>query len=698
MCHPYIFLVHRVSDPQIAVGRHPVALLNATHILWSATLVVAAIAHRGHLTADEIQRRVVETVAAQRYSQGPPELRRVVNGGIGTVGEALPPYLRVAVDEPRRTLRQRPRPSAVAADRGQGVFPQSHKGAVAEGIVVVSLIAVGHGDKGIVAVGLLNPLHTIAGIGQNLLTGLAHSSWRMAVVGIGGVAFVEAVVIIYEVDGAETAVLPHLADDTSDAVAVVGIVLPVEGDTIIAHGEEYTVGGDIPSHALVHDGFQRQLLVGIGVLERWIGLIIRFREPFRHVVGGKELYWIGPVIAVSGGLHHRMRWRHMLLGGVGKVVDVEPPVPICHHRLVVVGPPVAVGGSGMFAVGTQDLNVVDTDDGRQPTVVSGSIGDGRARIVNTVRLEHQSKGMLRHPEDGAMLMSYGHFDDIGHIFKLDEIAGKGGAEALFTIIIVVDEPSVTNGIAVGEGCHRRSFCELGSERCRRRRPRTERVTGESHTEVALGTGVILEDHDIIVVATLHNCGVNATETGVVEELAGGEGAEILRRRVVKALVVVVLFQSVGEPSRHTRTPHDHGLLPLGVPEELGSPDVDSRGVGHDADEFHVGPVHEVAAFGIAKPTVATPRAGPHEAIDAVGGADDGGIAQHFLLADTWFEEDIGHRLPVDGIIAVDETEAIGGRFVERCRHVILFLLHGRMLSSSGSGHGCQRQKQTNNCY
>ena len=42
----------------------------------------------------------------------------------------------------------------------------------------------------------------------------------------------------------------------------------------------------------------------------------------------------------------------MLVFRVAEVVDVELLVPICHHGLVVIGPPVVASLGGMLTVGT----------------------------------------------------------------------------------------------------------------------------------------------------------------------------------------------------------------------------------------------------------------------------------------------------------------------------------------------------------
>ena len=54
----------------------------------------------------------------------------------------------------------------------------------------------------------------------------------------------------------------------------------------------------------------------------------------------------------------------MLIGRVAEVVYEELPVPIGHHGLMVIGPSVAVGIRWVLAVGPENLDVMNTNDGR----------------------------------------------------------------------------------------------------------------------------------------------------------------------------------------------------------------------------------------------------------------------------------------------------------------------------------------------
>ena len=125
--HPHILLVVAVSNPQVAVGRRSVALLNTASVLRTVVFVVSAVSFRRNLTVHEIKRSIFQSVAAQRDSQRPSVFRRVIHRGIRTVRESLPPNLTRRGNKSVRPLsRSAPRVSAVAADGGQSVFPQTH--------------------------------------------------------------------------------------------------------------------------------------------------------------------------------------------------------------------------------------------------------------------------------------------------------------------------------------------------------------------------------------------------------------------------------------------------------------------------------------------------------------------------------------------------------------------------------------------
>ena len=98
------------------------------------------------------------------------------------------------------------------------------------------------------------------------------------------------------------------------------------------------------------------------------------------------------------------------------------------------------------------------------------------------------------------------------------------------------------------------------------------------------------------------------------------------------MVVLVLFLSVGEFPGDARRPDDDSLLLHVVPEQFGSPDVDSRRIFHHLDEALLAPVLQVLGAGIAEAPVASPGGGPYQMERTVGRADDGRVSHDLLLS------------------------------------------------------------------
>ena len=150
-------------------------------------------------------------------------------------------------------------------------------------------------DEWVVAVCFFYPLHPESRVGENLLTGCAQSLVALRVQRETRVLSHKrtiAVVQVDEVDLTEAAVSLHLTDHASHAVAVIGVVFLVKGDTIVAEGIETTGFRHIPAHTLVHDGNQ---LVGLVVT-------VGFHIAFGHFHFWKDDLWLRPRIAVGRGL------------------------------------------------------------------------------------------------------------------------------------------------------------------------------------------------------------------------------------------------------------------------------------------------------------------------------------------------------------------------------------------------------------
>ena len=124
--HPHILLIDAVGHPKVGVAGHAVAGQrmthpslavcstmtieggkNAAHILRAVRLIVATIAHHRNVAMHEVQRLVVESVGRKADGEWPTEFRRIIDGGIHAVGEALSPDLGVRVDEAGSAVNER---------------------------------------------------------------------------------------------------------------------------------------------------------------------------------------------------------------------------------------------------------------------------------------------------------------------------------------------------------------------------------------------------------------------------------------------------------------------------------------------------------------------------------------------------------------------------------------------------------------
>ena len=198
------------------------------------------------------------------------------------------------------------------------------------------------GNERIVSVSFLHPLHAITGIGKNLFDGTTGGLVGLRVKGEsrgelrflrtpGGILrkkVLVGLVQVDEVDRAKGAVGLHFANDTAQAVAVVGVVLAVESHAIVAEGEELTALGYVPTDALVHDSNEIMGgFIAIFLLETVRNLQLREQDAGRC-----------PGVAVLRRLQHGARGRNMLVAGVTEIVQVEASLPVGHHWLMVVSP------------------------------------------------------------------------------------------------------------------------------------------------------------------------------------------------------------------------------------------------------------------------------------------------------------------------------------------------------------------------
>ena len=115
-------------------------------------------------------------------------------------------------------------------------------------------------NERVVTVCLLYPLHAVAGIGEDFFAGTPDILRSLGVVGKSSLIasalhpFSVVSIIIDKVYRPQRAVLFYFTNDTTNAIAIVGVILLVEGYTVVADGEELSALAGVPSHTLVHDG------------------------------------------------------------------------------------------------------------------------------------------------------------------------------------------------------------------------------------------------------------------------------------------------------------------------------------------------------------------------------------------------------------------------------------------------------------
>ena len=305
-----------------------------------------------------------------------------------------------------------------------------------------------------------------------------------------------------------------------------------------------------------------------------------FRPSLWHVVFRKELHWCTPSIAVRRGLQHGLTWCLMLMTGISQIVHIELPVPIRHHRLVVVGP--------RFSP-SHRLDGMNTDNRFQSTVMPFRTGDGTTAIVYhvTVVFDETLHQLLVRHEYRAMLMSYRKADTTRLVLEGLEVLGAMGTVYLIAITVIVDIPPVPYF------CRRRSFGKLFRKRFRGSTPRTVWRLTKSDFDITHRTGVILHHHHIVIRSPLHQCRVDSTETGVIEELCLRERLEVLRRHVIQAVVVLMILLIVRELARHTRCPYNQELFLHIVIKQFWSPRVHRRLLHPCIDKALRGPVDQI---------------------------------------------------------------------------------------------------------
>ena len=135
----------------------------------------------------------------------------------------------------------------------------------------------------------------------------------------------------------------------------------------------------------------------------------------------------------------------MFVARVAEVMHIELIIPIGHHGLMVICPPLSVSLCRVFAIGPHNLDVMHTDHWRQASVVTIGITQRLTRIVNLLGIQQTLQDGFVSLKDGAVLMQVGDNGLVADILEDHKIFRKVRSEVLQTIAVVVDEPAILYG-------------------------------------------------------------------------------------------------------------------------------------------------------------------------------------------------------------------------------------------------------------
>ena len=96
----------------------------------------------------------------------------------------------------------------------------------------------------------------------------------------------------------------------------------------------------------------------------------------------------------------------MLVLRVTEVVYVKLIMPIRHHGLMVVGPTIAIGLRWMFAIGTQNLDIMHSNDRRETTVVPIGIAECLACVMYFSCIQQPVENSFISLEDSAVNVTF----------------------------------------------------------------------------------------------------------------------------------------------------------------------------------------------------------------------------------------------------------------------------------------------------
>src|SRR5215469_12379605 len=165
-----------------------------------------------------------------------------------------------------------------------------------------------------------------------------------------------------------------------------------------------------------------------------------------------------------------------------------------------------------------------------------------------------------------MLMAFGKGNLRCNIGKSFEVKGFDGTINLLAVGVEINQPIIANFQSAW------SFGEFFGERRGDVLPRTDGCVAKSHTNIKIGPGIVFEDQNIADIV-FQNEGINSAEARVKKQSLLGKMFKIARGCKVEAMVTVVLFLKVREPSGDGGGPGDNELSIRRVVKYFRRPDV-----------------------------------------------------------------------------------------------------------------------------
>ena len=162
-------------------------------------------------------------------------------------------------------------------------------------------------------------------------------------------------IIVNKINRTVCSVLLDFTNDTTDTISIIGIIFLIQSNPIIRHRNQTPRFGDIESYTLMHDSDQ--------IFCFYTGTTL-FGITVRHFIRRENNNRICPIISIFGSHQKSLGGRHMFIGNIGQILQIELSVPISQHRLMIIGPPIAIGGIRIFPVSPHHLYVMYTDYGR----------------------------------------------------------------------------------------------------------------------------------------------------------------------------------------------------------------------------------------------------------------------------------------------------------------------------------------------